>query len=61
MAAWEDLEALQQKFLLAPTWGQAGFEGEGEVSTAMSPWPKPRKSSRLSKKNTRVTGPEWAK
>jgi hypothetical protein len=32
LAIWEDLEALRQRFPLAPAWGQAGPIGEGHVS-----------------------------
>jgi hypothetical protein len=32
-ATWEDLEALKQQFLLAPAWGQAGFQERGIVSS----------------------------
>jgi hypothetical protein len=32
LATWEDLEALRQRFPLAPAWGQAGHAGEGPVS-----------------------------
>lgn len=56
MATWEDLEALQQQFLLAPAWGQAGSQGEGDVSTS-----GPRRSKRPNKPNPRVAGPEWHK
>jgi len=30
LATWEDLEALRQRFPLAPTWGQVGSQEEGE-------------------------------
>lgn len=34
LATWEDLEALKQCFPQAPAWGEAGFKGRGNVSTA---------------------------
>jgi hypothetical protein len=36
-ATWEDLEALRQCFPLAPAWGQAGFQGQGDVSDQATP------------------------
>jgi len=50
LATWEDLEALRQRFPLAPTWGQVGSQEEGGVS---SPGPRTRRP------NSKVTGPEW--
>lgn len=37
MATWEDLEPLQLKFPLAPAWGQADFQEEGNVSDLETP------------------------
>jgi hypothetical protein len=34
LATWEDQEALRQSFPLAPAWGQAGFEGPGNVTNS---------------------------
>jgi hypothetical protein len=36
LATWEDMEALQQKFLEAPAWGQAGSKGGESVSTVVA-------------------------
>ena len=33
-ATWEDLDSLKQEFPRAPAWGQAGSQGEGDVSIA---------------------------
>jgi hypothetical protein len=35
LATWEDQEALRQSFPLAPAWGQAGFEGPGNVTNSL--------------------------
>jgi hypothetical protein len=32
LAIWEDTEAIQQQFPQALTWGQAGAQGEGDVT-----------------------------
>jgi hypothetical protein len=32
LATWEDAEAIQQQFPQAPAWGQAGAQGEGDVT-----------------------------
>jgi hypothetical protein len=37
LATWEDLEELQQRFPRAPAWGQAAFQGRGDVSDSISP------------------------
>ena len=37
MATWEDLEPLQQQFTMAPAWGQAGFEGRGNITVPATP------------------------
>jgi hypothetical protein len=34
MVTWEDLTELQQRFLQAPAWGQAGIQGRGSVTPA---------------------------
>ncbi|KAK3133105.1 hypothetical protein QOZ80_6AG0532360 [Eleusine coracana subsp. coracana] len=72
LATWEDLEALQQRFPRAPSWGQAGFKGEGDVSTLAPTGAKAtteteekstssavKSGTRAQKPNSRVTGPEW--
>uniref|UniRef100_A0ACD5VNY2 Uncharacterized protein n=1 Tax=Avena sativa TaxID=4498 RepID=A0ACD5VNY2_AVESA len=33
LATWEDVDELKQRFPRSPTWGQAGFQGQGNVST----------------------------
>jgi hypothetical protein len=33
LATWEDSEDLKRRFPYAPAWGQAGLQGEGNVST----------------------------
>jgi hypothetical protein len=37
LATWEDLEELQQHFPRVPAWGQAAFQGRGNVSDTVSP------------------------
>jgi hypothetical protein len=70
LATWEDQDALKNRFPNAPTWGQAIFEGEGNVSTLeMGPvelktvesggTQQPR-VQRKKRANTRVPGPDWA-
>jgi hypothetical protein len=34
VSTWEDYEALKQRFPDAPAWGQAGTEGEANVTTS---------------------------
>ena len=64
LATWEDAEAVQQQFPQAPAWGQAGAQGEGDVTTPHLGHPNTahpaRSSKRARKKNTRILGPEWA-
>lgn len=36
LATWEDLEELRQRFPRAPAWGQAVFQGRGNVSTSLT-------------------------
>jgi ribosomal protein L21E len=66
-ATWEDLEALRQRFPLAPAWGQAGFQGQGVVSDQAPPADGLQVStSKLRPKRTRrlpawLAGQEWAK
>jgi hypothetical protein len=66
LATWEDLEALRQCFPFAPAWGQAGFQGGGNV-TPLPPSSSPQKQPgrrepgrRERRPNVRLVGPEWA-
>lgn len=66
LATWEDLEALRQCFPGAPAWGQAGFQGSGNVTSQASVSDHPQKQpqrrkpgTRERRANVRVTGPEW--
>ncbi|CAO1939527.1 unnamed protein product [Urochloa humidicola] len=64
LATWEDLEALRQRFPLAPAWGQAGPEDRGDVSTSASPEDTsngPRRTTRPRFPSSRLSGPEWGK
>jgi hypothetical protein len=64
LATWEDAEAIQQQFPQAPTWGQAGAQGEGDVTTLHLGQPKAAQPARLSnrakKKSSKIFGPQWA-
>jgi hypothetical protein len=60
LATWEDVVRLRQEFPAAPAWGQAGFQGGGNVTTAVtSPTEEPsnagpRRGSRLRRPSTRL-------
>ena len=62
LATWEDEAALRAKFPVAPAWGQAVSEEEGDVRAPTSDensnqaTNKPR---RLKRPSTKVFGPEW--
>jgi hypothetical protein len=68
LATWENLIAVKQRFPLAPAWGHARSQQEGDVSTVTQeagpedtvtrPEARP-KSKRASRPNTNVFGPEW--
>lgn len=70
LATWEDEEVLKIRFPRAPAWGQAGSEGEGDVSTTVPDKEDPpsqavkggkrERSRRLHRANMRPSGPEWA-
>jgi hypothetical protein len=65
---WEDVMALKERFLNAPAWGQTDFEGEADVSNAdendklkaADSRNKPH-GTQVSRLNTKVTRPMWAK
>jgi transposase InsO family protein len=77
LATWEDLEALRQRFPLAPAWGQAGAQGGGNVSTQDNTLQTSTPSAtdgdmgaeevqvsrpkRTARPSSRVTGPEWVR
>jgi hypothetical protein len=56
LATWEDLEALHQRFPLAPTWGQVGSQEEGGVSSSGPQEIGPR----TRRPNSKVISPEWS-
>jgi hypothetical protein len=74
LATWEDYEALRQEFPRATAWGQAAFQGGGDVSSTpakaaalaseddpSTSHPKERpKANRPKKKNPKYYGDEWA-
>jgi hypothetical protein len=64
LATWEDAEAIQQQFPQAPAWGQAGAQGEGDVTTPHLGQPTAaqpaRRSKRTKKRSSRIFGPQWA-
>ncbi|XP_047043865.1 uncharacterized protein LOC124648086 [Lolium rigidum] len=37
LATWEDMDELKQRFPRSPAWGQAGFQGEANVSNVYLP------------------------
>lgn len=71
-ATWEDKEELYSRFPAAPAWGQAGFQGGGDVrvpstttshdqelgDTELSTANRPKRQKKL---NPRYAGGEWAK
>jgi hypothetical protein len=75
LATWEDLEALKQRFLKAPAWGQVVAYGGGNVTTMPALLgDKAGKSDseekasgsmgrcenkRVRRPNANVIGPEW--
>jgi hypothetical protein len=62
LTTWEDYSLLKQIFPDVPTWGQAVFQGEGNVSTEQEPdvpVDGPRRSIWPKKPNVRILGPEW--
>jgi hypothetical protein len=70
---WEDEEAIKQAFLYAPAWGQAVFDGGGDVSkaqkTVVADQQTPedndqatvetKRSRRTKKPNTKYVGGPW--
>jgi hypothetical protein len=68
LATWENLIAVKQHFPLAPAWGHARSQQEGDVSTVTQeagpedtvtrPEARPKRK-RASRPNTNVFGPEW--
>lgn len=70
-ATWDDLEALKQRFPLAPAWGQAAFQDPGNVSDHSSTTSTPedglqRQQLKMRPIRTRrapgwLAGQEWAK
>jgi len=71
LATWEDYEALRQEFPRAAAWGQAAFQGGGDVSTSHTTGRHDQeeeaddghrpKAMRPSRPNARYAGNEWAK
>jgi hypothetical protein len=65
LATWENLVALKQRFPDAPAWGHAGSQEEETVRTAVQEEAQEDKqgrrpkSTRVSRPNSRVSGPEW--
>lgn len=65
LATWKDRVALQQQFPFAPAWGQAGFQGPGNVTEPGVPDDElqsaTNRNHRVRCPSTRVSGPEWTK
>ncbi|CAD6238507.1 unnamed protein product [Miscanthus lutarioriparius] len=64
LATWEDFEAVRQEYPRATAWGQAVFQGGGDVShrsnSAQDGAPGSRPGGRRPRKpNPRVTGDQW--
>jgi hypothetical protein len=76
MATWEDVDALKARFPYAPAWGQAAFQDQGNVSSAVPEDTRTMaekdltakteggdvsaRPRRIKRGSVRVTGPEWA-
>lgn len=71
LATWEDLEALKQRFPRAAAWGQAAFQGKGDVkakpraTTGDNPTNEAQEVVRLDKRlrqpTQRYASDEWVK
>lgn len=69
-ATWEDLEDLRTRFPRALAWGQASFQGGGNVKvpaagaqgngSSVQEEASRGRGKRLRKANVRMSGPEWA-
>lgn len=60
LATWEDQDDLKRRFPRAPAWGQAGFQGEGNVSTDMAiPQAVAEREKRERKESTRYPSSVW--
>jgi transposase InsO family protein len=62
LATWECLEEMKRKFPKAPAWGQAGFQGGGNVMDLSDDTPsgkQRRKLRRVGRRPARIAGPEW--
>lgn len=55
LATWEDWESVQQRFPLAPAWGQVESQERGNVT----PSGGPHRSTKPRKPNDRIVGDEW--
>jgi hypothetical protein len=64
LTTWEDEQALRQQFPGAPTWGQAGTQGGGDVTVPHlipSPEaPRPWRGTRVWSRSSRISGLHWA-
>lgn len=65
MATWEDFISVKHQFPFVPAWGQAGFQGVGNVTSSNGPPSvKPMKrqpSARLKKPSAIISGEEWVR
>ena len=64
LATWEDEALLREKFPVAPAWGQAVFEEEGDVRASSSTTSANRAANRPRrpiKPNPKSSGPDWRK
>ena len=65
MVTWENLLQLRQAFPRAPAWGQAGFQGPGDVSgpstveTSEEAAQVPRTGKRVRRPNVCLAGTDW--
>lgn len=77
LSTWEDEQAIKQSFPMAPAWGQAVIQGEGDVSISNAGEPgqeqegmevqekgrltSRRYSKRMTKANPKYFGAEWSR
>lgn len=65
LATWEDIDELKQRFPRSPAWGQAGFQGKGNVSTTTVPdqdaQEEGKRERRARQESKRYSARDWVK